>query len=281
MPYPLLPALTGLLLLTAAAHAVAAPIDLPDIPRCTELTPGALATDMAASTLGLRVVLDGVPQSQAASLVDVARSAYAPLAITLDVSYDNARFSSRVGSELIAEVKRFYGGSRPAGTHLVYVLTSKDLSDGSVVGDSLAGQADCIGGVAFAANAFAVGESDPAIGAKVMAHELGHLLGGHHHYANCAESLPNGGDNACTLMFNDVGFAALPISMLNSQVMRGHAQLAGSAGTQAGGASGGSADGGGSADSGGSGGSGGGSLPVLTLLCLLAAGLLQRLRARP
>ena len=238
----------------------ARPFDLPDIPRCTEVTPGAVSVDDTPVTLGLRVVLDGVSAGQADAFVAAARSSYAPLNIALLVSYDSAGFSSSDGGQLINEVKAFYGGSRPAGTHLVYVLTAKNLTDGGAFGDSLAGLADCIGGVAYPQNAFAVGEADPEIAAKVMAHELGHLLGAHHHYANCAEALPNGGDNVCTLMINDVGLAALPFSTLNGTVVRGHAQLAGSASTASGGGGSGS----------------GGSFSLLALLVLLSGALTRR-----
>lgn len=257
-------ALAGLACLAGATTAHAAPFDLPDLPQCTELTPGAVSVDSTPVTLGLRMVLDGVSAGQAAQFVSAAASSYAPLDIAFAVSYDSARFSSSDGPELIEEVKRFYGGRRPAGTHLVYVLTSKDLTIGGAFGDSLAGLADCIGGIAYPENAFAVGESDAGFAAKVLAHELGHLMGGQHHYANCAESLPNGGDNVCTLMINDVGLAGLPFSTLNGVVVRGHAQLAGGASPATGGGDGGS--------------SGGGNLSWLSLLVLLSARALRRLR---
>jgi hypothetical protein len=210
-------------LLLHAGAAFAAPIDPPDIPRCTELVPGAIAIDEVPISLNLRLVLDGVSSGQVGSLVAAARSAYEPLGIRFHVTYDEAQFGSADGLELLAEVKRRYGGQRPFGTHLVYVLTSKDLTD-AVIGDSLAGQADCIGGVAYPENAFAVGEADPGHGAKTMAHELGHLMGGHHHWANCGESLLSG-DNLCTLMINDVGLASLVFSTLNGWIVRGHGQV--------------------------------------------------------
>lgn len=251
--------------LTAAGAVQAAPFDLPDIPQCTELTPGAISIDSTPVTLGLRVVLDGISQGEAAGIVNTIMTSYAPLNITLSASYDSASFSSSNGLQLIEEVKQFYGGSRPAGAQLVFVLTSKNLTDGGAVGDALAGQADCIGGVAYADHAFAVGEAGGDVGAKIMAHELGHLMGAHHHYANCAESLPNGGDNVCTLMINDVGLAGLPFSTLNGLVVRGHAQLAGGA----------------AAASGSTGGKlAGGALPWLSILLLLSGRFLRRLKAR-
>jgi hypothetical protein len=104
----------------------------------------------------------------------------------------------------------------------------------------VAGLADCIGGVAFPSRAFAVGEVlDPDgvdlgiavlsanLTAKVFAHEVGHLMGGHHHYANCAEGIasdPNEVGTPCTLMFNDVGFSSLAFSTVNTLVVRGHSE---------------------------------------------------------
>lgn len=265
-----IPALAGLLCV-AATPVQSAPIDLPDIPQCTELIPGSISVDSTPVTLGLRVVLDGVTQAQVAPLVAAAMSSYTPLNITLSVSYDTANFSSSNGLQLIEEVKQKYGGSRPAGTHLVYVLTSKNLTDDGVVGDSLAGQADCIGGIAYSDSAFAVGESDAGFGAKTMAHELGHLMGGHHHYASCGLVLATGGDNLCTLMINDVGLASFPFSDLNGLVVSGHAQLAANATAAANNNT--------ATDSKASTqGSGlmSGSLPSLSLMLLLGGGLLRR-----
>lgn len=233
--------------------------DLPDIPRCTQLTPGAFSASRTPARLGLRVVLDGVASATAEPAVAAIMNTYAVQGIALEVSYDFASFTSSDGGELIDELKRFYNGHRPVGTHLVYAITAKNLRDGAF-GDSLAGLADCIGGVAYAENAFAVGEADPRFAALVMAHELGHLLGGHHHYANCAESLPNGGGGPCTLMINDVGLAGLPFSSLNGAVVRGHAQVFG-----------GKAASNSTPDAGGS---GGGSLDWISLLAL--AGLSRR-----
>lgn len=221
-------ALAGMLGLALAATAQAAPIDLPDIPQCTELAPGAISVDSTPVTLRLRVLLDGVSAGEAAQTLATAMGSYAPLNIGFDASYASASFGSVEGLALIEEAKQFYGGTRPPGIDLVYVITNKNLTTG-LTGDALVGQADCIGGVAYADQGFAVGEAGADFGAKTMAHELGHLLGGQHQYANCVEALAKGGDNLCTLMFNDVGFAALPFSTLNGVVVRGHAQLAGNA----------------------------------------------------
>lgn len=175
--------------------------------------------------------------------------AYADIGVTLDyASFDlleapdlrsGARAEQLEGQEAIDLAKQQYGGERPAGTDLVYVLSDRDLTSGGSSG--LAGLADCIGGVTYPERAFATGELDPdaafGIGAasfyeeytaKVAAHEVGHLMGAHHHYQACgpyaATNAADGyGVGACTLMTNFVDFVTFPFSPTNQIVVRGHA----------------------------------------------------------
>ncbi len=220
------------------AAVQAAPYELADLPVCTALTPAAISLDSTPVTLDVRVLLDGVSLSDAKTIVAKAQSSYQPMGLTLVASYASVSFTGLEGSELIGQAKAYYGGTRPAGIDLVYVLTSKDITDGGASGTGLAGLADCIGGVKYADRAFAVGEAwdlEPVSllglytlneekAAKTLAHELGHLLGGHHHQANCAESLVNIGGSPCTLMFNFLDLQASGFSLLNGVVVRGHAQ---------------------------------------------------------
>ena len=66
-----------------------------------------------------------------------------------------------------------------------------------------------------------------AAAAEVISHEIGHLMGAHHHYANCVEgnlSSDGPGDlSPCTLMFNSVNNASLSFSSVEGAVVRGHA----------------------------------------------------------
>ena len=235
----------AILCLGVPALAGAQAFDLPDIPVCLELAPGAVAVSAEPVTLQLRVVLDGVSQDQGEAAVAAARSAYVPLNVALGVSYEIAGFSSSDGAALIEEARRRYGGRRPVGAHAVYVLTAKDLylmDETGARDTALVGLADCIGGIAYPEHAFAVGEAiadDPFglgyafgrnLAGKTLGHEVGHLVGGHHHYANCVETVAELDDAPCTLMINDLGLAALRFSSLNGLTLRGHAQFAGSPG---------------------------------------------------
>jgi hypothetical protein len=242
---PLIAALAAAVLLPATADAqVTWPGGTPaDDPELACLEPVPAGTSVAGVTddgrtvaLSTRVLLDGVSQAQAQEAFARAADSYAPLGVTLTASYEAVSFAGDDAQGLIDQAKARFGGSRPAGSDLVYVLTGKDIQvDGNT---GVAGLADCIGGVRFADRAFAVGEvfeEDVPIGpltfyadatAKIAAHELGHLMGGHHHYANCAEGVKGEREvlegSPCTLMSNFVDFQSIHFSAVNSGVVRGH-----------------------------------------------------------
>ncbi|HKH49773.1 MAG TPA: zinc-dependent metalloprotease family protein [Thermoanaerobaculia bacterium] len=220
-----------------------AAIEAEDPNACLEATPAAIGisgiTDNGQTvSLDVTVLLDGVSLGVGNQIMTKAAEAYAPVGIDLNVvSYQSVTFTGTEGAALIQQAKNRFGGVRPAGSDLVYVLSNKDLTtDGDT---SLAGLADCIGGVRFAHHAFAVGEAvgieESAIGPFLMevdahpeiaAHELGHLMGAHHHYANCVEGNLQGAANdlsPCSLMFNFVDFQSLNFAQLNAAVVRGHA----------------------------------------------------------
>ena len=224
---------------SSSAPAQAAPIEIGHIPECTQLVPAALSLDNTAVGLEARVLLDGVSLARGQQVFQVARNSYAPLGINLTGTFETVSFDGTNAQGLIDQSKDRFGGTRPAGTDLVYTLTNKDIQlDGQT---AVAGLADCIGGVAFPSRAFAVGENfstDEAsllgipiagqLTAKVAAHEIGHLMGGHHHYANCVEGLLSefpGELSPCTLMFNAVDLASLNFATLNGLVVKGHGQL--------------------------------------------------------
>lgn len=219
-----------LLSLIAPFAAPAAPIEIGDLPVCTSLTPAAISLDNTPVTLDVRVLLDGVSTQRGAEIMDSAADSYSSLGIIMVSSYESVSFVGTEPAEMIDQAKTYYGGVRPEGIDIVYVLSSKDFS-------TLAGLADCIGGVKYADRAFGVGEASDgeplnlalytlgiAKAARTAAHEIGHLMGGQHHYANCAESLLNFGDAPCSNMFNISQLGSEAFSLLNGVVVRGHAQ---------------------------------------------------------
>ena len=213
-------ALLGLLLaLALTAPASAQTIETGDPEDCFEAVPAALTPPPFADPIDVRVLvlLDGVNEASADAHLQSAAAAYVPLALRVKaVEFRPVSLKTTDSSGLIAESRAAVGGGRPAGADLVYTFTDKNMT-GGVYGDGVAGQADCIGGVYSAETAFAVGEADDSQD-LIAGHELGHLFGAHHHYANCAES------QICTLMINDVGLASMRFSSMNGSVVRGHAE---------------------------------------------------------
>jgi hypothetical protein len=240
LPFTVTPGSTYQGLVRATRDAA---IEAEDPNVCLEAVPTAIGisgiTDSGQTvSLDVVVLLDGVSLGMGNQIMTRAAESYAPLGIDLNiVSYQNVSFTGTEGAALIQQAKNLFGGERPAGSDLVYVLSNKDLTNGGDTG--LAGLADCIGGVRFAHHAFAVGEAvgieEAAIGPfllevdahpEIAAHELGHLMGAHHHYANCVEGLLQGEAtdlSPCSLMFNFVDFQSLNFSQLNGAVVRGHA----------------------------------------------------------
>lgn len=196
-----------------------------------------------AIDLDTLVLLDGVERSRANDVMNQAAASYLPLGVNLKWKFRSVNFATDNAIDLIQLAKDMFGGARPKNTDIVYVMTTKDIQIDDDT--SVAGLADCIGGVAWPTTAFAVGEDfgveedggrqlGPFVhttngSAIVVAHELGHLMGAHHHYGNCvqglsAQDLENAEITPCTLMFNAVNFASLPFGTINSTITRGHAE---------------------------------------------------------
>ncbi len=218
-------------------RTAAAPID--EEQECLEPVPAAVGTDHLTGgpqlDLAVHVLVDGPSTARAQEIFATAATSYQPLATTLRaVAFETVSFSGDDAQGLIDQGKAHVGGERPAGADLVYVFTNKDIQAGG--NTAVAGLADCIGGVRYDDQAFAVGEdfgpeeqADPLQRngtAKVLAHELGHVMGAHHHYANCVEgNTSEVGEpevSPCTLMFNAVNLASLNFSAVNGTVVRGH-----------------------------------------------------------
>jgi hypothetical protein len=202
-----------------------APIDVENELTCTELVPHAISLGSRKVRLDLRILLDGAGRSQAGGAVRAMRKAYAPLGITVAPTYEKVRFRGTDADKLNRQAKRHYDGKRPAGVDIVYTMTSKNITAAGPLGDDVAGLADCIGGVRFANRAFGVGETFGSAKdtGKCMAHEVGHLLGGHHHYTSI-EGLLGPEANLLDLMGPSLSLISLRFSTLNSLMVRGHAQ---------------------------------------------------------
>lgn len=161
------------------------------------------------------------------------RYAFRRIGIRLRLSYDEVDppdewALSQLGGprerDIMEFVKAHYGGRRPPGVDVVYYMT-RHWSGGF---------ADCIGGVAHPGRAFAFGALDYSLDRSVpsamgdegvlAAHELGHLLGAEHHYANCVEALPSGaprGEMApCTVMTPLIDGASSTFGLLEASYVR-------------------------------------------------------------
>ena len=234
----------------------------PDERTCLEPVPEAAGvsgiTDSGKTvSLDAVVLLDRVSLSKGRTVMRKATRSYAPLDIRLRVvRFERVAFPSdgrttdasgnRVATgdyeKLFRLMKKRFHGKRPRGSDLVYMLTSKDIyaSDSTGRNYGVAGVADCIGGVRFPSTAFAMGEvfrpenleAGPLTfyvnaSAKIAAHEIGHLMGAHHHYSNCVEGIPTelrqGEPSPCTLMINAIDFASINFGQVEAAVVRGHA----------------------------------------------------------
>lgn len=214
-----------------------------DLLSCTEFVPQAISLQQVPTTLDVMVLLDGVDQSVAEEAVTAMRVAYDPLDMTVVASYQPVSFTTTDAVELNQAAKDHFGGQRPPGFDVVYTMTSKDITSDGPLGGNVAGMADCIGGIRYPDKAFAVGEviedgpggllgipipllsgSDQT--GKTMAHEIGHLLGGHHHYFS-PEGLLADDPNIGSLMGPSIGIISLRFSTLNAIMVRGHMELYG------------------------------------------------------
>lgn len=143
--------------------------------------------------LHVRVVTSGDLLGDMKRGMPVAVEAYRAIGVALRLSYDVTALPPNGDAvTLRAFARTRYGGRRPAGVDAVYV--ANDTFGG--------GQADCIGGtlqpeLGFSAgqvryspeNALPGGTGTVSAGV-ILAHEVGHSVGGHHEAGNCVEAVP-------------------------------------------------------------------------------------------
>lgn len=219
-----------------------------------DLVPGSMDSDVAPGdelALDVLFLLDGVTKKRAKGILAETQLAYDPLRIRLVPTFERfpieAQATAKDGQPaagfvyLLGEIRRSYPAS-PVGIDVVHLLTGKDLlfedaqadPDGT---DELAGIAACVGGVRYDGLEFSiseahfrysdVGTSDEDPHAVFLAHEIGHLLGAHHHYGNCAEgkAMVTDTEDFCTVM-NSVYpiFNSLKFGVAEARVIRGYVE---------------------------------------------------------
>jgi hypothetical protein len=228
------------------------PVDT--VRECMELVPENVQVPVLDSgqpvELSVLLLLDGTEAGAAQQLMARAAESYRPLNINLVLKgTKTVTYNSTVSEELIAAAKATMGGKTPKGIDIVGVFTNKEMQAATGGAGTVVGQADCIGGIRWDDTSFLVVSDirdieNPSTGqtgtlnslglnpnvdaaAEVFAHEIGHLMGAHHHYANCVEgNLTSAGPSdvsPCTLMFPAVNFSSLNFSALEGATVRGHA----------------------------------------------------------
>lgn len=194
--------------------------------------------------LDVLVLLDGVDEAYARDFFRVVNRPYKHLNVYVVPTFQVADppFVGTATADILNQARaRFPGGKVPPQFDVVEVLTSKDIQ---LAGQTaIAGQADCLGGLAYDERSYNVSEAATGIpdegipigpvtlgaeySAKITAHEIGHLLGGQHHYANCVEGIDPARESQdtspCTLMANAADVVSLQFGALNGKIVRGYA----------------------------------------------------------
>jgi hypothetical protein len=217
-------------------------------PPPQEVLQAALDDDGRRVQLDVLVLLDGVDPAYAAQFFEVVAKPYDELAIDVVPTFETVPDGTFVGvnsTDLIGQTQDLFPDRRvPVEYDIVELLTHRDIE--ALGQTAVAGQAKCIGGIAFDEHAFNVSEAQqtsdpggivlgpltliPQQAAKITAHEMGHLMGGQHHLANCVEGALPGGvldddSSPCSLMFNSADFIALRFGTVNAEIIRGYALL--------------------------------------------------------
>lgn len=228
------------------------PVDT--VRECLELVPENVAVPVLDSgqavELSVLMLLDGTDAAVAQQVMARAAASYKPLNINLVLKGTKLiTIDTTVSDQIIQAAKDAVGGQPPKGIDIVGVFTNKKMQSATGGAGTVVGQADCIGGIRWDDTSFFVASDirsieNPSTGttgtlnsmglnpnvdaaAEVIAHEIGHLMGAHHHYSNCVEgNLTSGAPNdvsPCTLMFPAVNFASLNFAALEGSTVRGHA----------------------------------------------------------
>ena len=186
-------------------------------------------------TVDALVLLDGVDEQGARTLMGKVVQGYVDDGIDIVPTFRAVSLTpaSLEVDDLFDAIKASVGGQVPDGFELVHVLTAKDII-------GWGGYAFCVGGIQSRDHAFSMSEMRAqtisiirGVPAPVWfwgddylaAHEIGHLFGGGHDLANCAEGVAvvEGEVPApCTLMHPNLNVSYV-FSTINRAVVRGHA----------------------------------------------------------
>lgn len=196
-----------------------------------------------AVRLDVLVLLEKRHLAQVRKDVVKAGESYAPLGIALVPRFRVVGPVPDLDGSSVAYLewaKKLVGGRRPAGSDVVYLATDRYVDT--------TGRADCIGGVADPEHAFAVGQltvsglvgvkvegiptpiPDPPVrdgGVLLVVHEIGHLLGAHHHYGGACAHSRSAADPSrpCDVMLSLVKQqTGLQFGPVNAAVVRDHAE---------------------------------------------------------
>jgi hypothetical protein len=152
--------------------------------------------------------------------------------VTVDVRTVPQTVVAPTTSETLDRLQDHYNAT--AGGQLgetVFLFSASDFTNAG-------GQVNCVGSagrtdVSYGVASVAGGDYEffgalillPDAATKIGAHELGHTLSAHHHYANCAEAAtvynPVHTTDACTILINDWGLIGLRFSSVSRLAMAG------------------------------------------------------------
>ena len=189
------------------------------------------------------VLVDGLTLARAQQVFTEAQASYDPVKVRLRPEFHPVTLPAYTdGSGVAIRDMATFGdrvrldfGLVPEGFDVVHILTTKELSGNGVV--------LCIGGVASKDYGFGLSEElagkvpmitgnppnpvpywpyGDATG-RVIAHELGHQMGGQHNLSNCIEGdRTTDPPSPCTLMDGSLGMAK-NFTIANAKVVRAHA----------------------------------------------------------
>lgn len=185
--------------------------------------------------LDVLVLVDGPTDEAARQIMGKVVEAFRHVGVTVRPTFQSTTLTAGPDVDaLFDEMRLLLGGSVPEGYDVVHALTLKDVA-------GAAGYADCVGGSRSRERAFSISEAVPGKVPNLIAgtpmpvwpweqeayyaaHEIGHLLGGNHDFANCVEGallVDEDTPAPCTLMYPYANIT-FQFSTLNRALVRGY-----------------------------------------------------------